>query len=52
MANKLAKLTPPVLALEETRYPYLDQNLIEFSSPYPLSSCCAQAKGGLSCAAR
>jgi asparagine synthase (glutamine-hydrolysing) len=30
MGNKLAKYWPPVLGLEESRYPYLDKNLIEF----------------------
>ena len=30
MANNLAKLTPPADALEEARYPFLDQTLIEF----------------------
>jgi asparagine synthase (glutamine-hydrolysing) len=35
MACKLAKLTPPVSALEEGRYPYLDQNLIEFILSIP-----------------
>ncbi len=35
MACKLAKLTPPVLALEEARYPYLDQNLIQFLLSIP-----------------
>jgi len=37
MASKLAKYTPPVLALEETRYPFLDQNLIEFILSIPAS---------------
>ncbi len=37
MASKLAKYTPPVSALEETRYPYLDQNLIEFILSIPAS---------------
>lgn len=37
MANKLAKWTPPVLALEENRYPYVDQNLIEFILSIPAS---------------
>ncbi len=36
MACKLAKFTPPA-ALEETRYPYLDQNLIEFILSIPAS---------------
>ena len=35
MANKIAKFTPPVSALEEARYPYLDQNLIEFILSIP-----------------
>jgi len=35
MANKLAKCSTPVLALEESRYPYLDQNLIEFILSIP-----------------
>lgn len=35
MANKMSKLTPPVLMLEETRYPYLDQDLIEFILSIP-----------------
>ena len=37
MANKLAKYTPPVSALEEARYPYLDQNLLEFILSIPAS---------------
>ena len=37
MACKLAKFTPPVSALEEGRYPYLDQNLIEFILSIPAS---------------
>ncbi len=37
MASKLAKYTPPVAALEEARYPYLDQNLIEFILSIPAS---------------
>jgi asparagine synthase (glutamine-hydrolysing) len=37
MACKLAKFTPPVSALEEGRYPYLDQNLIEFIFSIPAS---------------
>jgi asparagine synthase (glutamine-hydrolysing) len=37
MASKLAKYTPPVSALEEVRYPYLDQNLIEFILSIPAS---------------
>jgi asparagine synthase (glutamine-hydrolysing) len=35
MACKLAKFTPPVSAIEEARYPYLDQNLIEFILSIP-----------------
>ncbi len=35
MACKLAKVTPPVSALEEVRYPYLDQSLIEFILSIP-----------------
>jgi asparagine synthase (glutamine-hydrolysing) len=35
MANKLAKYTPPTAALEEARYPYLDQTLIEFILSIP-----------------
>ena len=35
MGNKLAKFTPSVLALEETRYPYLDQTLVEFLFSIP-----------------
>jgi len=35
MASKLAKFTPSVSAIEETRYPYLDQNLIEFILSIP-----------------
>jgi asparagine synthase (glutamine-hydrolysing) len=35
MACKLAKFKPPVSALEEARYPYLDQNLIEFILSIP-----------------
>lgn len=35
MANNLAKLTPPGLAIEEVRYPYLDQTLIEFLLSIP-----------------
>lgn len=35
MANNLAKFTPPVSALKEARYPYLDQNLIEFILSIP-----------------
>jgi asparagine synthase (glutamine-hydrolysing) len=37
MANKLAKARPSVDALEETRYPYLDQDLIEFLLAIPAS---------------
>ena len=37
MANKLAKSRPPVLTLEEMRYPYLDQNLIDFILSIPAS---------------
>jgi asparagine synthase (glutamine-hydrolysing) len=37
MSDKLAKLHSPVLALEEFRYPYLDQNLIEFILSIPAS---------------
>ena len=37
MASKLAKYTPPVSALEEARYPYLDQDLIEFILSIPAS---------------
>ncbi len=35
IANKLAKCRPPILALEEFRFPYLDQNLIEFILSIP-----------------
>jgi asparagine synthase (glutamine-hydrolysing) len=35
MANKLAKYIPPVAAMEESRYPYLDQTLIEFILSIP-----------------
>jgi asparagine synthase (glutamine-hydrolysing) len=35
MANSMAKRTPPELAVEELRYPYLDQNLIEFILAIP-----------------
>jgi asparagine synthase (glutamine-hydrolysing) len=35
MRDRLAKFAPPVSALEETRYPYLDQNLIEFLFSIP-----------------
>jgi len=37
MASKLSKWKPPVLALEERRYPYLDQNLIQFILSIPAS---------------
>ncbi len=37
MAYKFAKHTPPGSALEEGRYPYLDQNLIEFILSIPAS---------------
>jgi len=37
MASKMAKFTPPTSALEEARYPYLDQNLIEFILSIPAS---------------
>jgi asparagine synthase (glutamine-hydrolysing) len=37
MANNLAKLAPPVEALEEARYPFLDQTLIEFILSIPAS---------------
>ena len=37
MACKLAKFTPPESAFEEGRYPYLDQNLIEFILSIPAS---------------
>jgi asparagine synthase (glutamine-hydrolysing) len=37
MARKLAKCTLPISTLEETRYPYLDQNLIEFILSIPAS---------------
>lgn len=37
MASKLAKCTPSISALEEVRYPYLDQNLIEFVLSIPAS---------------
>ena len=37
MACKLAKFAPPVSALEEARYPFLDQNLIEFILSIPAS---------------
>ncbi len=35
MASQLAKFTPPSSAMEEARYPYLDQNLIEFTLSIP-----------------
>jgi asparagine synthase (glutamine-hydrolysing) len=35
MANMLAKRTPNPLALQETRYPFLDQNLLEFVTSIP-----------------
>jgi asparagine synthase (glutamine-hydrolysing) len=35
MANNLAKLTAPVQSFEETRYPFLDQTLIEFLLSIP-----------------
>jgi asparagine synthase (glutamine-hydrolysing) len=37
MANKLAKWPSPVLHVEERRYPYLDQGLIEFLLSIPAS---------------
>jgi len=37
MANNLAKLTPSANALEEARYPFLDQTLIEFILSIPAS---------------
>jgi len=37
MASKLAKHVPPVSALEEARYPFLDRNLIEFILSIPAS---------------
>jgi asparagine synthase (glutamine-hydrolysing) len=37
MANKLAKVRPPVAAPEECRFPFLDQNLIEFILSIPAS---------------
>ncbi|MGB7603291.1 MAG: asparagine synthase-related protein [Candidatus Sulfotelmatobacter sp.] len=37
MARKLAKFTPSISAYEEARYPYLDQNLIEFILSIPAS---------------
>ena len=44
MANKLAKSSSSPIALEETRYPYLDQNLIEFISRYRPISCFAPVR--------
>jgi asparagine synthase (glutamine-hydrolysing) len=35
MANNMAKLTAPVQAFEEARYPFLDQTLIEFLLSIP-----------------
>jgi asparagine synthase (glutamine-hydrolysing) len=37
MANKLAKWSPPAMQYEEVRFPYLDQNLIEFVLSIPAS---------------
>jgi asparagine synthase (glutamine-hydrolysing) len=37
LANRLAKCMPPILALEETRYPFLDQSLVEFILSIPAS---------------
>jgi len=37
MSNKLAKLAPPARALEAKRYPYLDQELLEFMLSIPAS---------------
>jgi asparagine synthase (glutamine-hydrolysing) len=37
MANKMAKRTQPKLALEEGRYPFLDQDVIEFVLSIPAS---------------
>ena len=37
MANNLAKTVPSAGALEESRYPFLDQNLIEFILSIPAS---------------
>jgi len=37
IANKLATYTPPTLALEERRYPYLDLNLVQFLLAIPAS---------------
>jgi asparagine synthase (glutamine-hydrolysing) len=37
MASKLAKFTTPRSAVEEVRYPYLDQDLIEFILSIPAS---------------
>jgi asparagine synthase (glutamine-hydrolysing) len=47
MANKLAKGSPPPLALEELRYPYLDQNLVEFVLSIPASQLVRPGKGRL-----
>jgi len=35
MSNKLSKFSPPALATEEVRYPYLDQTLLEFTASIP-----------------
>src|SRR5260370_41151459 len=35
MANTMAKSTPSALAVEETRFPFLDQSLIEFILSIP-----------------
>lgn len=35
IANKLSKFASPAMALEETRYPFLDRNLIEFVLSIP-----------------
>jgi asparagine synthase (glutamine-hydrolysing) len=35
LANKLAKCTPSTLALEEVRYPFLDQSLVEYVLSIP-----------------
>ncbi len=37
MANQISDSRPPTLAPEETRYPYLDQHLIEFILSIPAS---------------
>jgi asparagine synthase (glutamine-hydrolysing) len=37
IARKMAKWTPSVVTIEETRYPYLDQDLIEFILSIPAS---------------